>query len=153
MGRFTKKQQKLQSSWASFQAQEATLPWDYDLAKGDELPVGKRLLRVRDIAFTQRQAGLLLGDGGMFWMFQDVVPKAWCFRFFLHVLVVILKPNFKVNDSFSHERRDILELINSVLSEKVHPREIPLVRVAWTLGKSLFFSINIYIYIYTLYIL
>eukprot|EP00435_Cladocopium_sp_Y103_P040190 s622_g10.t2 len=53
------------------------LPWHYDLATADQLPVGKRLLRVCDIAFTQRQ----------------------------------------VNDSFSHERRDVMELIEGVLHD------------------------------------
>ena len=40
----------------------------------------------------------------------------------------------EVNDSFSHERRDVLELIEAVLSGQVHPRQIPLIRVAWHLG-------------------
>eukprot|EP00438_Fugacium_kawagutii_P025249 Skav201303 [mRNA] locus=scaffold1317:275166:276862:- [translate_table: standard] len=74
---------------------EEALPWDYDLSRGAELPVGIRLLRVSDIAFTQRQ----------------------------------------VNDSFSHDRRDVMELIDAVLAGKVRPRDIPLVRVAWHDGQ------------------
>ena len=41
---------------------------------------------------------------------------------------------FQVNDSFSHEKRDVMELINSLLSGQVHPRDVPLIRVAWHLG-------------------
>ncbi|CAK9073151.1 unnamed protein product [Durusdinium trenchii] len=73
----------------------AALPWDYDVRKGQEMPPGIRLLRVTDIAFTQKQ----------------------------------------VNDSFSHEQRPILELIESVLSGAAHPRDIPLIRVAWHQGQ------------------
>lgn len=36
-------------------ALQEALPWDYDLSRGAELQVGIRLLRVSDIAFTQRQ--------------------------------------------------------------------------------------------------
>lgn len=76
-------------------SEEDALPWHYDLATADQLPVGKRLLRLCDIAFTQKQ----------------------------------------VNDSFSHERRDVMELIEAVLSGQVHPRQIPLIRVAWHDGQ------------------
>lgn len=40
----------------------------------------------------------------------------------------------QVNDSFSHDRRDVMELIDAVLAGTVRPRDIPLVRVAWQLG-------------------
>lgn len=40
----------------------------------------------------------------------------------------------QVNDSFSHQKRDVMELINGLLSGQVHLREIPLIRVAWHLG-------------------
>eukprot|EP00434_Breviolum_minutum_P034279 symbB.v1.2.030333.t1/scaffold3349.1/size58708/1 len=71
------------------------LPWEYDLAEGNLLPSGKRLLWTKDIAFTQKQ----------------------------------------VNDSFSHQKRDVMELINGLLSGQVHPRDIPLIRVAWHDGQ------------------
>ena len=76
------------------------LPWDYDLACGYCLPLGKRLVRLQDIAFTQKQ----------------------------------------VNDSFSHQLRPIMELIDSILSGEGHPRDIALIRVAWHDGQ--FWSID-----------
>lgn len=50
------------------------------------------------------------------------------------ILVFHLCPGSQVNDSFSHDRRDVMELIEAVLSGQVHPRQIPLIRVAWHLG-------------------
>ena len=38
-----------------FIIQDDPLPWDYDLAEGNLLPSGKRLLWTKDIAFTQKQ--------------------------------------------------------------------------------------------------
>ena len=45
-----------------------------------------------------------------------------------------LERGTQVNDSFSHQKRDVMELINGLLSGQVHPRDIPLIRVAWHLG-------------------
>ena len=52
------------------------------------------------------------------------------------ILVFHLCPGSQVNDSFSHDRRDVMELIEAVLSGQVHPRQIPLIRVAWHLGDG-----------------
>ena len=38
-----------------FIIQDDPLPWEYDLAEGNLLPSGKRLLWTKDIAFTQKQ--------------------------------------------------------------------------------------------------
>ena len=46
-----------QKSFSKASPTQDALPWQYDLATAHQLPVGKRLLRVCDIAFTQRQAG------------------------------------------------------------------------------------------------
>lgn len=63
-----------------FIIQDDPLPWEYDLAEGNLLPSGKRLLWTKDIAFTQKQVdgqeqilreNSLGGEGSFYW-FADV---------------------------------------------------------------------------------
>ena len=42
------------------------------------------------------------------------------------ILVFHLCPGSQVNDSFSHDRRDVMELIEAVLSGQVHPAPDPI---------------------------
>ena len=46
----------------------------------------------------------------------------------------------QVNDSFSHEQRPIMDLIDSLLDGELHPREVPRIRVAFHEGS--FWSID-----------
>jgi len=64
-----------------FIIQDDPLPWEYDLAEGNLLPSGKRLLWTKDIAFTQKQVDgqeriyreNSLGGEGFFYWFADVL--------------------------------------------------------------------------------
>ncbi|CAE8650876.1 unnamed protein product, partial [Polarella glacialis] len=75
-------------------------PWHYELELANLVPLGRRLVLLEDIRFTQRQ----------------------------------------VNDSFSHEQRPVLELIEGLIAGTTDHRTVPLIRIAWHEGA--FWSID-----------